>query len=123
MPARTVATPRHCPIAHSLELFGDRWSLLVMREVLRGEHRFESIYQFTGAPRDVLADRLKKLVNAGLLERRPYRPGGARFAYYATPKGEQVLPILRALAQFGELDDPSLAGSWSVFLERAGSST
>ena len=116
MPSRTVAAPRHCPVAHALGLFGDRWSLLVMREVLHGEHRFEAIYQYTGAPRDVLTDRLRKLVDAGLLERRPYNASATRYAYYATAKGERVRPILRALAEFGELDDPTLAGAWRDFL-------
>jgi len=65
-----VVSGRPCSIAASLEIVGDRWSLLAVREVLFGNHRFSEIARNTGAPRDRLAARLKSLVAAGVLERR-----------------------------------------------------
>ena len=64
---------RPCAIAASLEVVGDRWSLLVVREVALGNHRFTEIARGTGAPRDRLTTRLRDLVDAGVLERRPYQ--------------------------------------------------
>src|SRR6476646_737026 len=63
---------RPCSIAAALDLIGDRWSLLAIREVMFGNHRFSEIARNTGAPRDRLAARLKTLVDAGVLERRQY---------------------------------------------------
>jgi DNA-binding HxlR family transcriptional regulator len=105
----------HCPIARTLELLGDRWTLLAMREVFYGNNRFQGIVARTGAPRDILTIRLERLVAAGLLTRTPYNPGGTRFEYTLTAKGLAVRPILIALGEFGEteLPDPQAPGpSW-----------
>jgi DNA-binding HxlR family transcriptional regulator len=94
--------PRPCSIARSLELVGERWSLLVMREVLYGEHRFSAIAAGTGAPRDVLAARLRSLVDSGVLERRQYSDRPPRFEYHPTPRGRSLFPVLQALRQWGD---------------------
>ena len=94
--------PRLCSIASALELVGERWSLLVMREVLYGEHRFSAIAAGTGAPRDVLTARLRSLVDAGILERRQYSERPPRFEYHPTPRGRDLLPVLHALRQWGD---------------------
>jgi HxlR-like helix-turn-helix len=77
-PVETV--PRSCSIASALEVVGERWTLLVLREIHYGVHRFDAIQRNIGAPRDVLAKRLNRLVEAGLLERRQYseRPPAVR---------------------------------------------
>ena len=92
---------RPCPIAASLELVGERWSLLVIRELSLGAHRFTEIVHGTGAPRDRIAARLKALVEAGVIERRHYQTGPDRFEYHLTGSGEALLPALGALLDWG----------------------
>jgi DNA-binding HxlR family transcriptional regulator len=92
---------RPCPIAASLELVGERWSLLVVREVSLGNHRFSEIAQGTGAPRDRLSARLSALVAAGVLEKRPYSTAPPRSGYHLTAAGRDLIPVLQALLQWG----------------------
>jgi DNA-binding HxlR family transcriptional regulator len=100
---------RACSIAAALEVVGDRWSLLAVREVSFGNHRFSEILEGTGAPRDRLAARLKTLVAAGVLERRKYQEAPARFDYHLTKAGRDLVPVLRALMAWGDrwvVDEP-----------------
>lgn len=97
-----VTGPRACGIADALELIGDRWSLLVLREVTLGVRRFSDIRANTGAPRETLAARLKKLEAEGLLVRRPYSDRPPREEYVLTDAGKALAPILRALRIWGE---------------------
>jgi DNA-binding HxlR family transcriptional regulator len=104
---------RPCPIAACLELVGERWSLLVIRELSLGARRFTEIVAGTGAPRDRIAARLKALVEAGVVERRQYQSGPDRFEYHLTESGEALLPALDALLDWGrkyavDPDDPDL---------------
>lgn len=104
---------RPCPIAASLEVVGDRWALLAVREVSLGNHRFTDIAEGTGAPRDRLTARLKALVGAGVLERRPYSQAPPRFEYHLTEAGQALLPVLGQLLRWGRTwavaaDDPDL---------------
>jgi DNA-binding HxlR family transcriptional regulator len=112
MPSKTTPSPRSCPIARALELFGDRWTLLVLREVFYGVHRFEGFVAMTGAPRDILSGRLARLVDGGLLSKRPYNEGGTRFEYHLTRKGLASRPILIALGEFGETELPDADAPW-----------
>ena len=73
-----MTLPRTCSIAAALEVVGERWSLLVLREVSLGHRRFEQIRSATGAPRAVLSARLRTLVDAGVLRTQDYREEGAR---------------------------------------------
>ncbi len=93
---------RACSAAAALELVGDRWTLLVVREVLFGNHRFGEIAHGTGAPRDRLTARLAKLVAAGILERRPYSKHPPRSEYHLTASGRGLVPVLHALRQWGD---------------------
>ena len=95
------AVPRPCPVAASLQVLGERWTLLAIREMGYGVHRFEQITRFTGASRDILADRLRKLEEAGVVERRQYSEHPPRFEYHLTQAGQEARPILLALAQWG----------------------
>jgi DNA-binding HxlR family transcriptional regulator len=100
---------RQCSIAAALEVVGDRWSLLAVREVSFGHHRFTEILEGTGAPRDRLAARLKALVAAGVLERRQYQEAPPRFDYHLSKAGRDLLPVLRALMAWGDrwvVDEP-----------------
>jgi DNA-binding HxlR family transcriptional regulator len=100
---------RPCPIAAGLELVGERWSLLVVREVVLGNHRFSEIARGTGAPRDRLSARLSALVAAGVLEKRPYSTSPPRSGYHLTAAGRDLVPVLQALMQWGNrwaVDEP-----------------
>jgi DNA-binding HxlR family transcriptional regulator len=94
-------SPRSCPIAASLETLGERWMLLAIRELAYGVHRFEQIVQNTGASRDKLADRLRKLEQAGVVERRQYNERPPRFEYHLTAAGKELAPVLLGLAVWG----------------------
>src|ERR1700689_4485227 len=73
------AEPRTCSIARTLDIVGEKWALLALREVFLGDRRFDEMVKRTGAPRDTLTARLRTLVGAGVLERRPYSEHPARF--------------------------------------------
>ena len=81
---------------------GDRWSLLVIREAFLGNHRFDAIQRRTGAPRDILAARLRKLVDTGVLERRRYQERPPRDEYHLTAAGRELHPVITALRQWGD---------------------
>jgi DNA-binding HxlR family transcriptional regulator len=91
-----------CSIADALELLGDRWSLLVIRELTFGVRRFTEIRANTGAPRETLTTRLRQLEQAGVIERRSYSEHPPRDEYVLTAAGEAIGPILRSLREWGE---------------------
>lgn len=91
-----------CSIARTLGLIGERWSLLVLRDAFYGLKRFEDFQHDLGIARNVLADRLKKLVDHGLLERRLYEDRPPRYEYRLTLKGRDLLPVLLSLMRWGD---------------------
>lgn len=91
-----------CPVAKSLSVLGDRWTMLVLREAFWRVRRFEDFQARTGAPRPVLAERLKMLVDQGVLERRQYSERPARFEYRLTEKGVDLYPVVISLLEWGE---------------------
>jgi DNA-binding HxlR family transcriptional regulator len=93
---------RVCSIADALEIVGDRWSLLIIRELGLGVRRFNDIRRHTGAPRETLALRLRKLEQSGVIERRRYRENPPRDEYVLTPAGEDIAPVLGSLRAWGE---------------------
>ena len=98
-----------CSIARSLEVVGERWSLLILRSVLLGARRFDQLLDVLGIPRSVLTERLRRLVDEGVLERRPYQ--GTRCEYHLTASGRELVPILERLYAWGRRhavapDDP-----------------
>ena len=93
--------PRDCSIARSLEVVGEKWSLLALREVFLGVRRFDQIVARTGAPRDVLTARLRTLVEAGVLERVQYNERPPRFEYHLTQAGRDLQPVLLTLMEWG----------------------
>ena len=94
----------HCPIASSIELVGNRSAFLFMREAFYGTTRFDDFARHVGVSESVAAARLKALVEAGLLERRPYQEPGerTRYDYHLTEMGADFFPVLAALTQWGE---------------------
>jgi DNA-binding HxlR family transcriptional regulator len=114
---------RPCAIAASLEVVGERWALLVVREVGLGARRFNEIVAGTGAPRDRIASRLATLVEAGVLEKRQYQTGPPRYEYHLTESGVALLPVLEGLWAWGRdyavsRTDPDLKGRrWAALTE------
>ena len=105
--ANLSAQPRACSIARTLDIVGEKWALLAVREVFLGDRRFDEMVRRTGAPRDTLAARLRTLVGAGVLERRPYSDHPARFEYHLTEGGRDLYPVIVTLMRWG---DQYLAG-------------
>jgi DNA-binding HxlR family transcriptional regulator len=99
--ARQPLSPRSCPAAAALRILGERWSLLAIREMTYGVHRFEQIAGYTGASRDILTDRLRKLEGAGVVERRQYSEHPPRFEYHLTAAGEELRPVVLMLGEWG----------------------
>jgi DNA-binding HxlR family transcriptional regulator len=89
-------------IGRTLEVIGDRWTMLVLRDVFRGLRRFEEFRADLGIARPVLSDRLRKLVIAGVLEKVPYQHRPARYEYCLTPMGVELSPALVALMRWGD---------------------
>jgi len=102
-----TAEPRVCSIARTLDIVGEKWALLALREVFLGDRRFDEMVRRTGAPRDTLAARLRTLTAAGVLERRPYSEHPARFEYHLTAAGRDLYPVIATLMRWG---DKYLAG-------------
>jgi DNA-binding HxlR family transcriptional regulator len=94
-------------VARTLELVGEKWALLAVREVFLGNRRFDGMTRRTGAPRDTLAARLRTLIGAGILERRQYSDHPARFEYHLTEAGRELYPVILTLMRWG---DEHLAG-------------
>jgi DNA-binding HxlR family transcriptional regulator len=90
-----------CGIAACLDVVGDRWALLIVREVFFGHHRFSEIARVTHAPTDRLTARLKALVDAGILERREYQQAPPRADYHLTEAGQDLVPVLLSLLEWG----------------------
>ena len=91
-----------CSIARSLEIVGERWTLLILRDVFLGRRRFDEIRESLGIATNVLAERLNRLVDEGVLERVRYSEHPDRFEYRPTPKGAGLRLALLALMQWGD---------------------
>ncbi|MDB5931365.1 MAG: transcriptional regulator [Polaromonas sp.] len=91
-----------CSAARSLELLGDRWTLLLIREVVFGTRRFDDFAAHLGIARNVLSVKLTSLVQAGILVQRPLKQDAKRLGYHLTDMGQALLPVLVALVQWGD---------------------
>ena len=93
-----------CTIERTAEVIGDRWSLVILREVLSGIRRFDQLTVRTGIPRQVLTGRLERLLDQGILRRDPYREPGQRqrMEYRLTDKGIDLYPVFVAMQQWGD---------------------
>lgn len=104
--------PRECSIADALDLVGERWTLLAVRELSHGVRRFDQIVRNTGASRDILTARLRKLEAAGAVRREQYNEHPPRYEYHLTPAGQELGDVLLALMKWGDRhlnsDDPPL---------------
>lgn len=102
MPQRTSLADADCAIAQALDVVGDWWTLLIVRDTARGVHRFDALQQELGVSRKVLTERLRLLTEAGVLAREPYQDRPVRHEYRLTPRGRALLPVLIALQDWGD---------------------
>src|SRR3954449_438080 len=93
---------QNCSIARALEVVGERWTLLIVRDVFLGLRRFDELQESLGIARNVLTDRLNRLVEEGILERVRYNERPARYEYRLTDKGRELNVALTALRQWGD---------------------
>jgi DNA-binding HxlR family transcriptional regulator len=91
-----------CSVARALSVVGDRWTLLVLRDAFLGIRRFEDFHSDLGTSRHRLADRLRKLVEHGILDRVPYQERPPRFEYRLTEKGRDLYPVVVSLTRWGD---------------------
>lgn len=92
-----------CSVARTVSVIGDRWTLLVLRDCFLGVRRFEAFQQRLGISRPMLADRLRKLVEAGVLRKVPYEETPARHEYRLTRKGLDLHPVMMAIVHWGDV--------------------
>ncbi|WP_093718648.1 winged helix-turn-helix transcriptional regulator [Streptomyces sp. DI166] len=96
---------QYCSAARALDVVGDRWTLLIVRELLAGPRRYTDLHaDLPGVSTDVLASRLKDMERDGLTTRRRLPPPGAAYVYELTPRGRQLLPVLQTLGEWGRAE-------------------
>jgi DNA-binding HxlR family transcriptional regulator len=109
MPTKTDRPPElWCSIARSLQVLGERWTLLIVREAFAGRTRFADFRDALGIASDLLTNRLNTLVEAGVMERHPYQEAGVRLRhdYHLTPAGRELTMVLASLQQWGDVNRP-----------------
>jgi len=111
-----------CPIARALDVVGEKWTLMVVRDALAGATRFSAFQSSLGLPRDVLASRLDTLVEAGVMVRRPYKPasGRTRDEYVLTPAGHELSLVLLALGDWADRNRPNARMANLEFVDASG---
>jgi DNA-binding HxlR family transcriptional regulator len=116
---RTSFAGMDCSVARSLDVVGEWWSLLVLRDAFTGVRRFEDFQRSLGIARNILADRLQTLVDYGVLERRLYQERPERFEYRLTEKGLDLYPVLISLMRWGDRWATDGAGPPMVLTHKA----
>src|SRR3954465_452585 len=118
---RQAALRSTCPVAGALDLVGDKWTLLVVRDLLRGRRRYGDLAASAERiPTNILADRLRRPEQAGLVERRLYSERPPRYEYRLTTTGKELAPAVRMLAEWGLRHVPGtrvsedVAAAWSA---------
>lgn len=91
-----------CPVAQAMSVIGDTWSMLILRDALRGASKFDEFQRATGASRAIVADRLSHLVEHGVFERSQYEDHPPRFEYRLTKRGHDLQPVLMMLSHWSE---------------------
>ena len=109
-PLKTAPAPSRrspCPVACALDVFGDRWTLLVIRDLMLGRSRFKDFVSSPeGIPTNILSDRLERLLQVGIVRQIPAADGGRRMAYELTAKGEALRPLLKSMRDWGLAWEP-----------------
>jgi len=119
MPTTAPLNPETCPVARALDAVGDRWSLLIVRDAFDGAQRFGDFQRSLGVARNILSDRLRKLVNTGILQTQPASDGSAYQEYVLTDKGKRLFAVVVALRQWGESQLFAPGEAHSVLVEKS----
>lgn len=106
----------NCSLALTLEVIGERWTLLILREAFFGKKRFEEFQNGLGIARNILSSRLNRLVSDGILQKRPVEAN--RFEYVLTPKGLELQPVLLSMTHWGDRHKAHAKGKRVIFVER-----
>lgn len=106
MPAPKNLDYLNCSVANALEVIGDRWNLLILRDAFMGVRRFEDFHRDLGIARNILSDRLEKLQTSGVMEARLYQEHPPRYEYRLTDRGKDLFDVLLALWRWGDRWDP-----------------
>lgn len=93
---------QHCSIARALADIGERWTLLIIRDLVMGARRFDDLVERSGAARNIVSDRLAKLKEAGIVDATVYQQKPDRYEYRLTRKGQELYPVLLALTRWGD---------------------
>ncbi len=109
---------QYCPVASTLEIIGERWTILILRDIFLGIRRFEDLQRNLGVARNILQARLERLLEFGILVKRPYQERPLRHEYRLTAKGADLWPVLVALLQWG--DQHALSGERPIILQHRG---
>jgi DNA-binding HxlR family transcriptional regulator len=119
MPFTSLIEEPRCQVVRTLDVVGEKWSLLIVRNALRGQTRFSQFRDQLGIPTDILTARLSTLVAGGILEKRSYREQGSRerFSYHLTEAGRGLNLVIAAIMQWGDEFNPSPFGQASVVVD------
>ena len=112
----TSLSELNCSIARTLDVVGEWWTLLILRDALRGTRRFDDFQTSLGLARSVLTARLRKLTDEGILERQQYSEHPPRYEYRLTDKGRALFPVIAALMQWGDTWEQGPAGPPTVLV-------
>jgi DNA-binding HxlR family transcriptional regulator len=119
MPFKSLIEEPRCQIVRTLDIVGEKWSLLIVRNAFRGQTRFSEFRDQLGIPSDILTARLATLVERGIFEKHSYRDAGnrERSSYHLTEAGRGLNTVMAAINQWGEEFNPSPWGTASVFVD------
>lgn len=123
MPRRVDLSAFSCSVARTLDVVGDKWTLLILRDAFYGVRRFEDFTRDLGIARNVLTDRLQRLVDQGVLERRQYEDRPPRSEYRLTKKGRDLLPVILTLMHWGDTHASGNGGPVDLVHRDCGQST
>jgi DNA-binding HxlR family transcriptional regulator len=119
MPFKSLIEEPRCQIVRTLDIVGEKWSLLIVRNAFRGQSRFSEFRDQLGIPSDILTARLATLVESGIFEKQSYRDAGnrERSSYHLTVAGRALQTVMAAIIQWGDEYNPSPWGAASLFVE------
>ena len=99
---RTTFSDQHCSVARTLDIIGEWWTLLILRDLFYGVRRFEALHEQLGISRKVLTSRLQRLTEEDILRKVPYQQAPLRYEYRLTAKGLDLMPVLLAMMRWGD---------------------
>jgi DNA-binding HxlR family transcriptional regulator len=112
----TSLADMHCSIARTLDVVGEWWTLLIVRDAFKGTRRFDDFQSSLGLARSVLTARLRRLTEHGVLERRAYQERPTRYEYHLTEKGRALFPIIAAMLKWGDDWAPGTYGPPAILV-------